>query len=271
MDDLQAMGRLLDALRPWYGHLVIVGGWAHQLHRHHPLASPPAHAVIRTGDADVALSLTAAIEGDIAAALEAADFEEELSSHHTPPVSQYRLDAADSGFYAEFLVPLRGSGQKRSGELDATALKAGVTAQKLRHLDLLLHAPWTMALDGKSGPPVTNPAQILVANPVSFVVQKLLIHKLRQPKKRAQDALYIHDTVELFSVSFPQLRALWEGSIKPTLSQSALDEIYRLQAEQFEVVTDAIRESARIPMDRALAPENVRAACAYGLNEILGE
>ena len=47
------------------------------------------------------------------------------------------------GFYAEFLVPLQGSERKRDGKPDVTASKAGIIAQKLRHLDLLLVAPWS--------------------------------------------------------------------------------------------------------------------------------
>jgi len=39
--------------------------------------------------------------------------------------------------------------------------------------------------------------------------------------------------------------------------------------ELFAEVTDTIREAARIPQDRRLAPENVQRACAYGLGEIL--
>jgi hypothetical protein len=37
----------------------------------------------------------------------------------------------------------------------------------------------------------------------------------------------------------------------------------------FAQVTDTIREAARIPQDRRLAPENVQRACEYGLGEIL--
>jgi len=40
--------------------------------------------------------------------------------------------------------------------------------------------------------------------------------------------------------------------------------------ELFAEVTDTIREAARIPQDRRLAPENVQRACEYGLGEILG-
>jgi hypothetical protein len=42
MNDLPAMARLLEALRPWLPYLVVVGGWAHRLHRYHPLADPPS-------------------------------------------------------------------------------------------------------------------------------------------------------------------------------------------------------------------------------------
>lgn len=85
VDDLASIARLIDALRPWLGHLVLVGGWAHRLHRLHPLAHAPAYAPLRTRDADVAFSAQAPLEGDIGAALRAADFHEELSSEHTPP------------------------------------------------------------------------------------------------------------------------------------------------------------------------------------------
>lgn len=93
MDDFAAIARLLDALRPWLGHLVIVGGWAHRLHRFHPLAHPPAYAALRTRDADLAFSTSAPLMGDIAAALKAADFHEDVSGEHTPPITQYRLRA----------------------------------------------------------------------------------------------------------------------------------------------------------------------------------
>jgi hypothetical protein len=38
----------------------------------------------------------------------------------------------------------------------------------------------------------------------------------------------------------------------------------------FATVTDTIRDAARIPQERALSPEVVRAACEFGLTEILG-
>ena len=183
MDELAAMGRLIDALRPWLGKLVIVGGWAHRLHRLSPLASLPAYQPVLTLDADVAFSLGEPPEGDIAAALKAADFREHLSGDHEPPVSHYTLGEEKQGFYAEFLAPLTGSAVKRNAA-DATVRRAGVTAQKLRHLDLLLLEPIVVRLERRDGMPLEEPANVRLANPVSFVAQKLLIQHLRAPGKQ---------------------------------------------------------------------------------------
>ena len=87
MEDSVAFARLVAALRPWLGHLVIVGGWAHRLHRFHPLASTMEYLPLRTRDADLALSLDTRLDGDLGAALKKAGFEEELSGDHTPPVT----------------------------------------------------------------------------------------------------------------------------------------------------------------------------------------
>jgi hypothetical protein len=44
----------------------------------------------------------------------------------------------------EFLTPLFGSGKRRDGKPDATVLKAGITAQKMRYLEFLLVSPWNV-------------------------------------------------------------------------------------------------------------------------------
>ena len=179
MEDFAAFARLVDALRPWLGHLVIVGGWAHRLPRFPSLPSALTPLPLRTRDADLALSIYAPLAGDIRAALDKAGFHEDFSGEHTPPVTRYRLGVEDGGFYAEFLTPLQGDGLRRSGRPDVTVSKAGITAQKLRHLDLLLIAPWTVHVGPENEVPVTAPVDVRLANPVSFVVQKLLIHSPR--------------------------------------------------------------------------------------------
>ena len=238
--------------------------------RNHPDAAAPAHQPLRTRDADVAFSSSAPLEGDISEALRLAKFQEELRGEHTPPVTRYWLGDADQGFYVEFLAPRTGSGLRRDGQPDATITKAGVTAQKLRHVDLLLTDPWCLLVDRSIGFPIAEPANVLVANPVSFVGQRLLIHHQRDPRKRAQDVLYIHDTLELFGHRLDVLRTEWRDRVQPMLAVKRTKNIDRCREAQFSAVTDVIREAARIPQDRTLSPERVRATCEYGLESIFG-
>lgn len=262
------MARLIDALRRWLAHVVIVGGWAHRLYRLHPQAATLPYEPVRTRDADLAFSVHAPLEGNIGEALKAAHFEKKFIGEHTPPAIHYQLGTEDEGFYAEFLVPLVGSGMRRRGLPHATAAKAGVIAQRLRHLDLLLMTPWTIQLGPTTSVPLERAADVQLANPVSFIAQKLLIQRERAPDKQAQDALYIHDTIELFGAELEPLRALWVEQLRPKLPARLTRNVERLWREQFGGVTDAIRSAARIPVDRMLSVTRMQQLCAYGLKEI---
>jgi hypothetical protein len=103
---------------------------------------------------------------------------------------------------------------------------------------------------------------------VSFIVQKLLIHKHRDADKKAQDVLYIHDTLELFGASLGKLRTVWEDEVRPKIPARTKKRAIAVATELFENVTDVIREAARIPQDRRLQPENIRTATHYGLEEV---
>ena len=155
---------------------------------------------------------------------------------------------------------------KRNGKPDATMARNGVTAQKLKHLELLLIEPWPIRVGAAQGLPVATPMNILVTNPASFIVQKLLIQKYRSVDKQAQDVLYIHDTIELFGPSLPTLKALWDTTIQPTLPTKVARHVTMLATETFSDVTDIIRSAARIPQDRTLSPERVRATCQLALS-----
>ena len=109
-----------------------------------------------------------------------------------------------------------------------------------------------------------------IANPVSFIAQKLLIHQERRPEKRPQDLLYIHDTLETFASHLDELRETWREDVRPSLLPGTAARVEHLVQEQFREVTDAIRTAARIPQDRSLTPQRVRAFCASGLDAIFG-
>ncbi|MEK6210908.1 MAG: GSU2403 family nucleotidyltransferase fold protein [Pseudomonadota bacterium] len=269
MDDLAAFARLIQAIEPWRAHLIFVGGWAHRLYRFHPLANAPTYQPILTRDTDLAFANQAPLEGDIKTALARAGFTEELSGEHVPPVTRYTLGDDDAGFYAEFLTPLQGSGMKRNGKPDVTIEKAGITAQKLRHLEILLINPWPIRVGQSQGLPLRKPIDLQVANPTSFLVQKLLIQEYRPYAKRTQDMLYIHDVLELFGASLAELNTLWLDLIGPTLPSKTVRRVIELSRETFSSVTDILRDAARIPQDRTLSPERLRAACQLALEQVL--
>ncbi|MEI6739560.1 MAG: GSU2403 family nucleotidyltransferase fold protein [Gemmatimonadaceae bacterium] len=164
---------------------------------------------------------------------------------------------------------LTGSGTTRDGRPDATISKAGVTAQKLRYVDLLLTAPWSLAASASQIEALGIPDTTRIPNPVSFLVQKLLIHPYRTPAKRAQDVLYVHDTLELFSGQFDTLHTLWYEELKPTVPARTLTMLQESIPQQFGVVTDVVRQAARIPQDRLLTPDRIRRTCLEGMQQLL--
>lgn len=269
--DLHDFERLVAALSPWLPQLVIVGGWAHRLHHEHPQATRPSYQPVRTRDADVAFGTRAALGGKISKALSEAGFREELSSNQTPPIAQYFLGTDDQGFYAEFLTPLTGDGTRSDGGADATVSRAGISAQRLRHLEVLLITPWQLTVGSGAGSVLSEAVTVNIANPTAFLVQKLLIHTARKPKKQEQDILYIHDTLQLFGKHWNELAATWRDHIRQHLTRKQLNTVKVMKSQMFAQTTDTIRGAARIPADRTLRPEDMRAVCALGLATVLSD
>lgn len=269
MNGQAAFARLIEALSPWTHQLVFIGGWAHRLYRLHPTATVPAYEPLMTLDADVAFAQAECLEGNLRTRLLAAGFQQQLTGDHLPPVSRYTLgEDARGGFYAEFLTPLTGREFDRHGRRVATVAAAGITAQRLRHLDLLVRSPWNVTLGEAWG--AASPLNLRIPNPVSFVVQKLLSHDERAPRKRAQDVLYIHDTLELFAPKLGELATLWQTELRATLRARWLERLDRKREALFGALNDTVRDAAAIPPDRHLDPERVRAMCSAALEELLG-
>jgi hypothetical protein len=269
MKDLIEFGKLLEALGPWQGRVVIVGGWAHRLYRFHPESNPPEYIPVTTKDADVALSLNQPLGDDIGSALKANGFRADLRGDVTPPVTHYRLGDEDGGFYAEFLVPLIGGRVGRDKKtVPLTVQMAGVSAQKLRHLEILLIEPWSVELDPSTGTGKNKNVQVAIPNPVTFVAQKLLIKSKREPDRQAQDSLYVHDTVDLFANKLDVLNKLWIEQVRPKMAPKTAATVESEAQEQFSQVNDIHRSAVRIPLDRRIDPEDFQRACAYGLARI---
>jgi hypothetical protein len=140
--EFASLARLVESLMPWLDQVVIIGGWAHRLHRLHPSARPLQYEPLATLDAGVALPRRIKVAGDeIYKRLAANGFEAVFLGHHRPPASHYRLNGPGIHFYAEFLTPLVGGAVGRRGKQNATQSLGGVSSQNLRHIEVLLSAP----------------------------------------------------------------------------------------------------------------------------------
>jgi hypothetical protein len=107
-------------------------------------------------------------------------------------------------------------------------------------------------------------------NPVSFIVQKLLIHGRRKRADRAKDVLYVHDTIELFGGSLDDMSIIWRSSVDPALSPSARTKLRRA-IRLFDTTGDTIREASIMATPRVLTPQMVQELCQVGLARVVGE
>ena len=267
--EFASFARLIESLRPWLDQIVVVGGWAHRLHRFHPLAQQLPYEPLATLDADIALPTRLKVTGDeIYQRLASNGFEAEFLGHHKPPAAHYRLIDPCIEFYAEFVAPLAGSTVTRRGRSKATQSVGGISSQNLRYVEVLLARPWSVTLSASHGFPLADETRVQIANPVSFLVQKILIHGRRNRDEGAKDILYIHDTIEAFAARIDELHAEWATNIRPLLHANSVRTVQRAAASLFGAVTDSIRSASRIVQGRNLTPEAIREICNLGFARI---
>lgn len=252
--ELGSFARAVEALSPYLDELVFVGGWAHYLYTVLPEAAPLGFEPLRTEDADIAAPLGVRARAEsIPALLSAAGFELQLSGDHVPPISEFVLRDDPSGFYLEFIAPLVGGEVKRGGRVASTVNVGGTTAQLLRYVDLLLALPWKVRLTIELGFPVRKPTTIQIANPASYVVQKVLALQNRHPSKQPKDVLYLHDTFAAFADAMPRVRAAWDA-LRPTMIPAHV-RTFRARAKGLAwEANDLARSAARIAADRPRPP-----------------
>jgi len=252
--DMEGFARTVEALGPYLEDLVFVCGWAHYLYTLVPGAAPLLFTPLTTQDADIAAPVRLRVcTKTIAQLLVAAGFEQRLSGDHVPPISEYALGEKESGFYVEFLAPLEGGEVKRGGRPDVTTTVGGVTAQKLRHLDILLMRPWKVTLRGDMGFPVSRPTTIRIPNPASYVVQKVLVLGKRHPPSQPKDVLYLHDTFAVFTDAMPRVREAWDA-VRPSISRAHVRSFQTRARSLISGTNDLMRGATRIAADRPRPP-----------------
>ena len=266
--ELEAFSKFIVALEPWLGEAVLVGGWAHRLYRLDPRARNLDYMPLTTLDGDVAVpSKLKEQESTVRKRLVEAGFQEEFVGEDHPPATHYHYGKA-SGFYAEFLAPLVGSEYDRRGKRKATMEVGGVSSQLLRYIEILLVSPWKVELSEESGYPLSTKKTVQIANPASFLAQKILIHDQRDHRDRAKDLLYMHDTVEVFSENLDELRQIFRNNIVPQLHSRKVVELEQAADGLFGKVDDVIREARLMASGRRLSPERLAETARAGLTEI---
>ena len=129
---------------------------------------------------------------------------------------------------------------------------------------MLLISPWTVTLQARGAP-----HSVLIANPVSYLAQKLLISAKRTPGARAKDILYIHDTLSLFARSLAELHDIWSDGVSGAIGARTAAQVRRNRDRLFTDVTDAIRHAVTMAPGRALTPDGVLEVCQQGLGRVL--
>jgi hypothetical protein len=267
--EFASFARLVESLRPWLAQVVVVGGWAHRLYRLHPLAQQLRYEPLATLDADVALPAGLKVTGDeIYQRLAANGFEAVFLGQYKPPAAHYRLAVPGIEFYAEFVAPLAGGAISRGGRPKATRKVGGISSQNLRYIEVLLARPWSVTLSANNGFPLPDTRRVQIANPASFLTQKILIHRRRNRQDRAKDILYMHDTIETFATRIDDLHTEWIANIQHELHPNSVRTVQRAVASLFGAVTDPIRAASRIVQGRNLTAEVIRETCNFGFTRI---
>ncbi len=269
--DHAALARFVDALRPYLDDLTLVGGWAHRLYTHF-LEEPPPFEPLTTEDADLATPIDLPIrDGTLAERLEQAGFVAEQSGDTEPPVEHYR-HGDDEGFLVEFLCNQPGSGVRRDGMPAGTVRIGGVTAQRLRYLEILTMERWQLTIGVSKGFPLEGgDATIHLPNPAAYLVQKVLTLHHRRPRQQPKDILYVHDTLLMFGPSIDGLRPLAQevlAAMHPSWVETFRERRERIFGKVNDNLIGASEIARSVGRAQPPSPETIRAVCVRGLRQL---
>jgi hypothetical protein len=101
------------------------------------------------------------------------------------------------------------SPQKSNGARAPPTKVSGISSQLLRYIEILMLSPWNVELGKENEYPFSPKRKVQIANPASVLAQKILMHGEREPRDRAKDLPYIHDTIEVFSEGPEELQKIF--------------------------------------------------------------
>lgn len=240
---------VLRAITPYLDTLVLVGGFAVWLYRFHPRAARTEVVPLLTFDVDFAAPPELRIKAgrSLSDLVAAAGLEPKFFGDHIPPVMKFfprkedapMQEAALDQYCVEFLTPLIGAKTDRAGKgVTTKEIQKGITAQRLRYLDLLTVDPWQIplaALPGRQGK-VDGGPHVTLPHPGLFVVQKILIStEAVRREKRPKDMAQVYEVLALFRRELDLLaREVREITAKVSAWRQWLERFKRMAAVLFK-------------------------------------
>ena len=263
--DRQVFVEALRALGDHLAHVVLVGGWAHQLHRQLDGidATTPS---LYTQDMDFAVRRPPPpVHPPLDQRLVKAGFREHLKGE-TGGITEYVWAGGGSAISVEFLV--QRTGNERAAPLDI----GGARAQRLRYLHIAFLEPCKLSISAASGFPVGAHEELCVhvTNPAAFLANKLLTYQRRtSPAGKAKDLLYMFDTFRMFAPVIETLREHWTAT-SVGLSKAEVRGVHREHARLVHEV-DVADEASRIAdsAGRPATAQRIMRTCIHGLDLLL--
>ncbi len=218
-DALSDLAVFVDAARPYLDQVVFVGGWVPYFYRFLPELRVPPHAPLLTRDFDLATPDRLALSGKrpLDELLRVGNFV--VINALDPPVLRYQHRRRGlknlAPIHFEFLASLSGRRTDRKGVDKALReVQPGLMAQRLRHIELLLHEPLEISLERVPHLHVKPPVVLRIPNPAAYLIQKGLIRGRRRAAKAGKDFAYVYEVALLWSGHEREVRAMVDSLSK---------------------------------------------------------
>jgi len=201
-ETLQELGNCVRAFGGYRQSAVLTGGLVPFMYRHLPeLAGRTAQPALLTFDLDWTVPTPLNLAGEsLDKQLTDSGFVVVLGGQEPPHVMQYqpaRYGDVRGPVYIEFLTPRKGGAEVRGEDRTVLEVQAGLNAQALPYLELLLHTPLPFDASAISATGLEKGTEILLPDPMAYILQKVLARRRRKPNKKGTDQALIYDVVVL--------------------------------------------------------------------------
>ncbi len=173
----------IDPLRPYFGQIVVAGGWVPYLYTK-LYETSVANEPLFTSDFDVAIVRHGLIERDdttLDRSILDSDFEYKFASLDKPPVVKY-IKKLENGQQAEIEFITEAENAEK------VEIVGSINAQALHNVGLLLDDPWSFPLADFG---IDGEGELRLPRPSMFIMHKMLVApRRRQRDKRAKDLYY---------------------------------------------------------------------------------